>query len=374
MNFLDLFDLNPALTFQKITAHVPGKLFIAGEYAVLEAGTPAILVAVNQYLHCTIQLSLTSNHGLLQSNLPELTDYAYQRVNARIPEQPQWRYVLAAIETVETLLSEMNRPLQDYRITISSELVSQDGKKYGLGSSGAVTVATIRALLSFYGLVPRSREIVYKLAAIALVKNGNLGSLGDIASNCYGGWLYYQSPSRTWLRGEIAKGTPFYTLLHTDWEGLALEPLTAPEQLTLLVGWTQSPASTDHFIQLVQDAQANQHPFYQAFIQKSAQCVQRMKHAFEAKNVVNIQSELANSRHLLQQFGHTFGLSIQTDALEQLIEIARSYQFEAKSSGAGGGDCGIAIGMDRSLVAPLIKAWQQEAITPLSIDVAPPIH
>ncbi len=34
-----------------IETRAPGKLFIAGEYAVVEAGEPAVLVAVDRFLY-----------------------------------------------------------------------------------------------------------------------------------------------------------------------------------------------------------------------------------------------------------------------------------------------------------------------------------
>ncbi|MBA1394069.1 phosphomevalonate kinase, partial [Lactobacillus sp. XV13L] len=37
-----------------ITEQAPGKLYVAGEYAVLEANCPAILVAVNQFIRVSI--------------------------------------------------------------------------------------------------------------------------------------------------------------------------------------------------------------------------------------------------------------------------------------------------------------------------------
>lgn len=38
-----------------IEISVPGKLFIAGEYAVVEPGHPAIIVAVDQFINVTIE-------------------------------------------------------------------------------------------------------------------------------------------------------------------------------------------------------------------------------------------------------------------------------------------------------------------------------
>ena len=37
-----------------IQIKTPGKLFVAGEYAVVEAGYPAIIIAVDRFIHLRI--------------------------------------------------------------------------------------------------------------------------------------------------------------------------------------------------------------------------------------------------------------------------------------------------------------------------------
>ena len=49
-----------------ITEKAPGKLYIAGEYAVLEQDCPAILVALDQYVRVSIKPS-SSDTGLIHS-------------------------------------------------------------------------------------------------------------------------------------------------------------------------------------------------------------------------------------------------------------------------------------------------------------------
>ncbi|MCP9380727.1 phosphomevalonate kinase, partial [Lacticaseibacillus paracasei] len=48
-----------------ITVKAPGKLYIAGEYAVVETGFPAILVALNQFVTVTVEES--SDFGSINS-------------------------------------------------------------------------------------------------------------------------------------------------------------------------------------------------------------------------------------------------------------------------------------------------------------------
>ncbi len=43
--------------FDSIEVKVPGKLFVAGEYAVTEPGQPSIVIAVDRYITAVIQES-----------------------------------------------------------------------------------------------------------------------------------------------------------------------------------------------------------------------------------------------------------------------------------------------------------------------------
>ena len=96
-----------------------------------------------------------------------------------------------------------------------------------------------------------------------------------------------------------------------------------------------------------------------------------MYQAFKTQEIPAIQEELANYRHLLLKLSKHFNLTIETPALSQLVNLSQAYQFEAKSSGAGGGDCGIAIGHKNQKSQLLIDQWQENGIQALNISVAP---
>lgn len=380
----NLFELIPEQNFQAQTIKVPGKLYISGEYAILEPGHPAILIAVDQYLISQLSISLKPYQGSIQSDLPGMNDLNYRRnpsthdIQIDIEHQSagslkSWRYVLAAIEVVEALVIEIGRPIQDYQLNFSSELASEEGKKYGFGSSGAVTVATIRALLRFYGLHAISAETIFKLACIALTKLNSNGSFGDIAAITLGHWVYYQSFDREWLRARLSTHSSILDLLHADWPYLKLETIQSVEDMTVLIGWTQSPASTDDLVGYLRQQTSNAEAVspYKAFLDDSQVSVERMHQAFKTKNIALIQEELANYRHLLLKLSKQFNLTIETPALSELVNLSQAYQFEAKSSGAGGGDCGIAIGHKNQKPELLQEQWKATGIIPLDIEVAP---
>ncbi len=136
-------------------------------------------------------------------------------------------------------------------------------KKYGLGSSAAVTVATVKALCEFYQL-PVNQNMIFKLAAIAHFEVQGNGSLGDIAASVYGGWIAYHSFDRQWL-AQQRQYLNLPQLLELDWPGLNIEQLNAPANLELLIGWTGSPASTSTLVDKVSLVKAREQLEYQTF-------------------------------------------------------------------------------------------------------------
>lgn len=380
MRYKDLLlEIDSEQAFVTQTVSTPGKLYIAGEYAVLEPGQAAILVALDAYLSCTV--SLSSNHlsGTLQSTTIQNEPFNYTRSTHNQPGlmpsamwPKHWAYVLSAIETVERLLVELNLPLQNYHIEYETDLEAENGRKYGLGSSGAVTVSTIRALLRFYGY-SANPLIIYKLAAIASLKVSTKGSFGDLAASAYGGWIYYQSPDRQWLAEQITATPSLTQLLAKDWPQLAISHLTVPHSVDLVIGWTDAPASTDELVHRYQQHRDTESEIYQQFLVNSQATVQQLAQDLENGDVALIQKGIAKARHLLRKMTRHWQLPLETNHLTQLIEIAQSYQYEAKSSGAGGGDCGIAIGSAYSNRQGLIDSWKVANIIPLPYQVSPPL-
>src|SRR5699024_7504456 len=108
--------------------------------------------------------------------------------------------------------------LDYYNIEIKSELKSPNGEKYGLGSSGAITVAIIKALLEYYDLNLSDMEI-FKLAALASIKINPKGSCGDIAASTFENWIVFETFDKDWIlkkQGEVQ----LIDLINIDWPGL----------------------------------------------------------------------------------------------------------------------------------------------------------
>lgn len=355
---------------------VPGKLFITGEYAILFPKQPAIIIAVDQFLTANVTPSQQTKAGVITTDLSELTPLEYVRIDGQFHVDSNvsssWHYAINAVNVAEALLHSLDIPISNYNIHFNSDLVNKDGLKFGLGSSGAIVVATIKGLLNFHGVNALDNETIFKLAAIALTLSKSNGSLADIATITTGGWVYYQSFDRQWLKNQVEAGTPVDTILLTDWPDLIIESLNVPDDLALLIGWTQSPASTDNLVGQLLERYTKHDEAFNLFLKNAATSVERMRIAFNENNLATIQTEIRTYRQLLIDLAKAYQLNIETTKLTQFIESALPYTFSAKSSGAGGGDCGIAIGHKDASTEALIKEWELEDIVALPLQVTPP--
>lgn len=351
-----------------IEASAPGKLYIAGEYAVVEPGYPAILTAVDQFL--TVRLEAAKEKGSIRSFQYGNFPIQWTRKNGKLQldkRESTFHYILAAIEVTETYAVEQQKPLALYHLTVESNLDSETGLKYGLGSSGAVTVATVRALCRLYEL-DESDELVFKLASLAHLSLDSNGSFGDVAASAYTGWLAYTSFDREWVRKSWSE-LPITQLIQSEWPGLSVRRLTPPDHMKFVIGWTGSPASTTQLVDQVQEKRKERLESYREFLTQSKTCVEQMIQGFHTVSLSTIQNAIRQNRSLLNQLGSHTGVEIETPALQTLCQIAEEEGGAAKTSGAGGGDCGIAL-FDRQLdLHALYDKWADEGIVPLPLTV-----
>lgn len=355
--------------FFLIKASAPGKLYIAGEYAVLEPGHPALIVALDQFI--TVTLKEADKQGSICSSYSNGISIPWTRKNGKFyidERENPFSYITKSVTLIEQYLQELDYDLKYFDLTIESELDNKDGRKYGLGSSGAVTIATIKAILSLYG-IDYTSELLYKLAAITHLSLNSNGSFGDLAASSYGGWIAYSCFEKEWVIEKLKAHKKISELVTEDWPKLRIEPLKAPADLRLLIGWTGTPASTTSLVDQLHDEQNDMHDFYKQFLEDSYQCVMWIIEAFKEKNIEKIQQGIRINRHLLKSLAAKSRVNIETTALTDLCTIAENFSGAAKSSGAGGGDCGIVLFNQQDEILPMITAWREKGIVDLPLQV-----
>ncbi|WP_029145847.1 phosphomevalonate kinase [Microbacterium luticocti] len=349
-----------------IRAQAPGKLFIAGEYAVVEPGEPAVLVAVDR--HITVELESATGRGSISSDQYGREPVLWTRDGGVVvldQDHRPYDYVLSALATVDALAAERGIPVRFCDLRISSELDDVSGRKFGLGSSAAVTVATVRALDRFYDLALTPRQL-FRLALIATVRVAPAASGGDVAASTFGGWIAYSAPDRARVRELAAAGVQ--AALDADWPGFSVRRVPAPRDLRLLVGWTGQPASTERLVGSVHRSVAGADR-YRRFLGDSRAAVQDLTAALDAQDAPAALDAIRRARAVLRELARHAGLQIETAQLTALCDIAEACGAAAKSSGAGGGDCGIVLAPADADVHGMLTQWELHDIRHLDLRV-----
>ena len=152
-----------------LTASAPGKLIVAGEYAVLD-GAPALVVAVDRRAVARIQPGPRGSSPFLAAVADEVAARGGDGARA----------LSIAVDSRAFYVDTGAGPL-----------------KLGLGSSAAVTVAATALALG----EPLDRARVFDIAAAAHARaqgaRGARGSGADIAAAVYGGAIAYTTSSVT---------------------------------------------------------------------------------------------------------------------------------------------------------------------------------
>lgn len=354
-----------------IEVSAPGKLYIAGEYAVVEPGVPAVLIAVNRCI--TVRLRPSDGPGRVFSSEYGRSPVVWtldDTTSGIIIEHQPADYVMAAIAIVERLRAERGLDAHYYELHISSELDDRSGRKFGLGSSAAVVVATVGAIDEYYGLGLSLVER-FKVALLATAAVSPRGSGGDLAASTFGGWIRYTAPDRVRLLHDLEQGSVTAALDSPGWEQFSVTPLPAPRDLELLVGWTGSPASTERLVSGVERRSPADDPRHGDFIEQSSRLVDALVKSLLTGDSQTTLALITTARGLLQRLGAQTGIHIETEKLATLCEVAEDAGAAAKPSGAGGGDCGIVLAPRSVERARILRRWAGAGIRRLGLAVHP---
>lgn len=193
--------------------------------------------------------------------------------------------------------------------------------KYGFGSSSAVTVAALKSLRP----EATSKEIFDAAYKIILEIQGS-GSGFDVAAAVFGGTLYY-------IKGKTT------------------EPL-AIKDMPLIVGYTGVKSNTVDFIRMVSQKREK----YPEKVDRIFQGITKLTDEAKVKMTEGDWERVGRLMDFNQEYLRDLGVS--SEKLEALISAAKDAgAWGAKLSGAGGGDCMIAL-------APLDKRQSvEDAIT-----------
>jgi mevalonate kinase len=277
---------------------VPGSMMLLGEHAVL-AGKQAVVAAVDKRLH----MELTSN----TSNQVTITDTRLGVMTQNINELQ----VLDPYKFVCRAILEFKAEIKTgFNLNINSEFSSV----IGLGSSAAVTVATVAILSQWLYPEPYTPDQIFTLAKKIMLEVQGSGSGADLAASVFGGVINY-------------------TMQPCTYNSLPVIP-----NLTAVYCGYKKP--TPEVIQLVATAAQQQPQLFAEIFAKINIIVQQAKVAIQQQDWQEL-GLLFNQHHELQQ-----RLGVSDKLLNTLVDklIDQDTIYGAKISGSGLGDCVIGLG------------------------------
>lgn len=284
-----------SVAFARVSA--PGKVFLVGEYAVLDGGT-AVVAAVDR------------------------------RASGRfVPgAAPSTPLVAEAVRSVRHHLARIGVVAPDGAPEIDSSALSSAGGKLGLGSSAAATAVAVGAMLEAAGCdIEADRAIAFALADGAhRAVQGGRGSGADVAAAVFGGVIGFR-------RG--ADVAPSIRAL-------------GPAAGELVVFSAGAPRSTVDSIRAVEALAARDPVRYQSRMREICAAADEFLRAWEALDGRAVVEAARSAGAALAALGHSAEIDIWTDPVRAATALAHELGGVAKPSGAGGGDVGVAFFAD----------------------------
>ena len=297
------------LNNEVISVSAPGKLMLLGEHAVVY-GYPCIVSSVNKYITVTAKSIYQKTDSIITDGHKDLS------------------FVKKTLEVFRERYSVRST----FSLTIKSELGN-----FGLGTSAAVTVATFAALVQLFGR-QISRNELFDLCYKIVLSIQGVASGFDVASCIYGATIYFDG------KRKVAQ-------------------VVSDKKLPLVVGFSGKKVETVPMMEKVAQLKKQNPKLVEDIFTEVAALVEKGKKAIEEHNWSRLGDLMDKNQVLLEK------LEVSSEALSRLISLCKEKgAWGVKLSGAGGGDCIIAIGSEekRTTIQQVINQTGGQVI---SLDV-----
>lgn len=334
-----------------VTASAPGKVVLLGEYAVLD-GAPALVLAVDRRARVTLR---QTGEPWCTVDAPSLgISAAACRLGStgRI-EWSRGQRTSARLALVATVLADVAAagPPPTFHAVLDTDAFFDRRAKLGLGSSAALTVALSAALRSLAGQPsPRAEQLI----ELHRQQQGGRGSGLDIAAARYGGALTYQ----------LTAAGPVTT------------PVALSAQVCWCCVWTGRPAATGPLLQHMARWREHEPGRYARLMSALTRTADAGAAAVRAGDAAALIAAVRGYGTQLAELGTASGTDIVTREHREIAAMAAASDVAYKSSGAGGGDIGIAVSTDpgrlrdfRARLEPTVYRVLDLSVDPLGLSV-----
>jgi phosphomevalonate kinase len=100
-----------------------------------------------------------------------------------------------------------------------------------------------------------------------------------------------------------------------------------------------------------------------------SEAVDQLLVAWRMKDHERILNALRRNVTCLRELTRISGISIETEDLRKLSDLSEQAGAVGKLSGAGGGDCGIAVCFDDAQAEIIRGSWKEAGIVPLNVGL-----
>lgn len=348
------------------TAQAPGKLYLAGEYAITLPNQSAIVFAVDKYVTATVEALDIQEIQLNSDQLGKFTVSVEQLEQVSCPDD--WELVVRTVQVLYKYHTNDVKNLSGIKVTLTSDLTFE-GKKLGLGSSAAVVMSIIKAFHKLFD-ISATKEQQFKLGATIMLTLPyfDKGSMGDIAVATYGGMIVYRKFDDNFVKQLLQQHTDYQTIINTSWPYLEIKQLTWPSEWQLLVGWTGEVADTQKLLNAV--SAEEQAKAKEMLALNTKDIIAEISLGINNKNYSLIDANIFYNLTFLMDYTQRVGINYLTENLSNAIFTATLVGIPAKVSGAGGGDNVIAVTDDAEKADQLRQNWRDEGIIPLPLKIA----
>ena len=362
-----------------IRTSAPLKLVIAGEWAVSELRNSAVAAAIKVRYFCEIEPNPQQEIeiSLLDFNINNITaNYKNDKVifNQDLPEAAKnhLKIIQFTIETALFILEEF----KPFKIRVWTEkpagLATPLETKLDLGSTAAAIVAIHAAIRAFHGILPNGvieKDELFKLCLLThyLIQNMN-GSGIDVAASFHGCVLRYSRFDPEWIIAKLEDNCSPEEFIAFNWPNLSVDPLPPFPDLHLLLGWTQSPASTSRREAMKGFKQQNPALYY-TILSEISKLVNEFVKDWKKKNKIRLLSNIQLNEMHLRKLSESSGIPIETPQLKLLSQIANQLGGAGKLSDAGDGDCGIAVCFENAIASRILDEWSARGIIGTQVEI-----
>ncbi|BBD71672.1 GHMP kinase [Sulfodiicoccus acidiphilus] len=295
----------------------PGKVLWIGSYTVVFGGL-AHVIAIDKRVRCEV---CESQRPIYETNFGVFEGKGNELIQS----------VLEEFEREEGKVPPLRVKLMNDREFI------RNGRKTGLGSSSAATVALTACIYKYLHGRLDLGEIYVKAQRANWRRQGGIGSGFDVAAAVFGSVVY-----RTFT--DPIKVDSYH------------EPLKLGDKVSMIVGLSGRPSSTVELVKRFIEGRSKIEPLMKLIDEENQNAINLLKRG--KIDAAALHTRLA--RNILAQAAKTVGVNLNGEMGKVIDEAEENGAYVSLSPGAGGGELYFALGDD---LASVEAKWRKRGLT-----------